>query len=564
MIAGRRIRLWSEEGVTIRPDERFSSFIVAGGPPSGLKQATADQPSGPKQAAGDPPSGLKQAAGDPPSGLKQATGDPPSGEEHTTGITPDRAAGPGEAGLEKPADLVIQGRKVIPDETVTEKEGVFKGINDVHDEAGPELTVKIIPGTITIPGEAVRVFDAQLMEEGPAGPQETGQPFWEIFRRGAETYASVYVKEPSCNPVLVMPDAGNNWKIFADAGGSNEVNPLPYPVDGLLLYFLSSARGDIMIHGSGVICSDHGWIFTGRSGSGKTTLARIFDAAGDRVIHDDRLILRKEDGGWTMHSTPVYRNDEPRSAGVDHLWAISHGNANVSEPVGGAEAAAMLLSNCIQQNWDGQAAARLAASVDELVKDVPVSRLTFMPDKRIRDYLTARSADGAVISAGAASAILGEDRAVTITAGGYSMWPAIKPGDKVVIEPLQGRLPAEGDAIAIGPQQDMAQVTGDGIVIGPQQSSIPAAGDIVALRRDGGYVVHRVTEVSDREGRSYFRTQGDAVTKADEPADISTIAGIVTEIMRKGKKMVPSRKIFPAWVNRLTSLIIRVHAGIRR
>ena len=38
MIAGRRIRLWSEEGITIRPDERFSSFIVAGSPPAGGEQ----------------------------------------------------------------------------------------------------------------------------------------------------------------------------------------------------------------------------------------------------------------------------------------------------------------------------------------------------------------------------------------------------------------------------------------------------------------------------------------------------------------------------------------------
>jgi signal peptidase I len=425
MIAGRQIRLWSGEGVTIRPDDRFSSFIVA-------------------------------------------------------------------------------------------------------SDTKPDLSVEIIPGRKVIPDEAVRVFDAQLMEERPEGPQNSGEPFWKVLKGDGFTYASISVKDPPCNPVLVMPDAGISWQIFADAADSAIINPLPWPVDGLLLYFLSSARGDIIIHGSGVVCGGRGWVFTGRSGSGKTTLARIFDSAGDRVIHDDRLILTRGEQGWTMHSTPVYRNDEPRSFSVDHLWGITHGRANVSTPVSGTEAAGMLLSNCIQQNWDRAAAARLAAAVEELVTAARVSRLTFINDSRIRDYLMARAAESAVTAAGAASAILGEDMTVTITAGGYSMWPAVRPGDRVVIEPLQGQ--------------------------------IPSAGDIVALRRDGGYVVHRVTEVIKREGRCFFRTQGDAVTRADEPADISIIAGIVRRLIRKGKDKVPSRKIFPAWLNGVVAVLI----GIRQ
>jgi signal peptidase I len=420
MIAGRRIRLWSGEGVTIRPDERFSSFIVNG-------------------------------------------------------------------------------------------------------DTEPELMVEVFPGRKVINDEAVRVFDAQLMEERPEGPQKTGEPFWEILKGDGFTYTRVSVKDPPCNPVLVMPDNAMSWQIFTDAAGSDIVDPLPYPVDGLLLYFLSSARGDIMIHGSGVVCGDHGWVFTGRSGSGKTTLARIFDTAGDKVIHDDRLILRRGDRGWMMHSTPVYRDDEPRSASIDHLWGISHGSANVSIPVTGAEAAGMLLSNCIQQNWDRVAATRLAEEVAELVNSVHVSRLTFMPDTGVRDYLIARASVSAVTAAGAASAILGEEMTVTITAGGYSMWPAIRPGDKVIIEPLQER--------------------------------IPRTGDIVALRRDGGYVVHRIREVYYHEGRSYFLTQGDAVTTPDEPAEFNIIAGIVNKIIRSGKGKTPQRRIFPVWVNRLVSVV---------
>ena len=208
-----------------------------------------------------------------------------------------------------------------------------------------------------------------------------------------------------------------------------------------------------MIHGSGVSSHGRGWLFTGRSGSGKTTMARIFDRAGDRVIHDDRLVLRREGSRWVMHNTPVYRNDEPRSVPLDHIWLIRHGSANVSEPVGGAEAVALRLANCIQQNWDREAAARLAASADDLAASVKVSRLSFLPDGSIRDYLRLRKEEGITLAAGAVAALLEEGRNITVTAGGYSMWPAIRPGDSVVI--------------------------------GPWSPGAAAAGQIVALRRDG-------------------------------------------------------------------------------
>jgi hypothetical protein len=350
------------------------------------------------------------------------------------------------------------------------------------------------------------------MEETSEGARNTGEPFWEVFRDDEAVRARVILKDPERSALLEMPYGKMRWRIFAgilpaipwsevrsdhvpfdapdsisaarspassvrdkhasdlpadypgDGISDITVDPLPYPLDGLLLYFLVSRAGDIMIHGSGIVAGGRGWLFTGRSGSGKTTLARIFDGAGDRVIHDDRLVLRREGTGWVMHNTPVYRNDEPRSASVDHLWVIRHGVANVSEPVAGAEAVAMIMANCIQQNWDGEAAVRLAAAADDLAASVPVSRLSFLPDGTIRNYLLLRATEEKILAAGVLSEMLGEGHEVTVTAGGYSMWPAIKPGDRVRISP-------------------------------PETENAPARGTVVALRRDGGFVVHRVTDV---------------------------------------------------------------------
>jgi hypothetical protein len=500
VIAGRRIRLCSREGVSLLPDERFSAFTVPDSPLNDLIMSSLP------------------------------------------GISADADPGLLDAGLPLPP-------------LVTE----------------PDLCVEVDPGQGEIPASAVKVFDARLMEEVPGGVINTGEPFWEICSGEDVTYARVFLKEPERTALLVMPRGAKRWQIFA--GGDTDlhspsgrresspgseascvgsagdprpvsapperdihrqgrehpddstvtVNPLPYPLDGLLLYFLFSQGGDIMIHGSGVVSGGRGWLFTGRSGSGKTTMARIFDGAGDRVIHDDRLVLRRERSGWVMHNTPVYRNDEPRSALLEHLWIIRHGTANVSEPVAGAEAVAMILANCIQQNWNREAAARLAAAADDLAASVKVSRLSFLPEASIRDYLLLRSTTDKSIAAGAVLSMLDEGRSVTVTAGGYSMWPAIRPGDAVVIDPIGTRL--------------------------------PETGEIVALKRDGGYVIHRVTEVIAGKDATNIRTQGDGVTREDEPADAGLIAGVVRSVVRSGRQHQAPPLHLPRWINRLTAAV---------
>jgi hypothetical protein len=286
-----------------------------------------------------------------------------------------------------------------------------------------------------------------------------------------------------------------------------------------------------MIHGSGVICDGKGWVFTGKSGSGKTAMAKIFDRGGDRVVHDDRLILVKEGAGWKMHSTPVYRNDEPRSAEIDHLWIISHGQSNISVPLSGAEAAGLILANCIQQNWDREASARLMASVEDLAASVRVSSLAFLPDKRVRDYLIARENATAAAATAAASSMLTEGKEIVITAGGYSMWPAIKPGDRIIISP---------------PDPDKPLKTGR----------------VAALRRDGGFVVHRITAIQKGKLSTFIKTQGDTSMIPDPWSTEKDVAGQAREIIRGDKTLKISRRKMPYFIGKIAATLIKIWGSI--
>lgn len=443
VIAGKRIRLQSDDGINLRPDERFRAFIVA------------------------------------------------------------HEAGHG-MGAEGNPDLSARGE--------------------------PDLFVKVEAGSGEIPAAAAKVFDAPFLEETPAGPRQSGEPFWEVAADKENTYVRVFLKEPVRCPLVIIPHGKMHWHLFADDAGS-ETNPLPYPLDGLILYFLTSLAGDIMIHGSGVIRDGKGWVFTGKSGSGKTTMTKIFDRSGDTVIHDDRLILVKEGAGWRMHSTPVYRNDEPRSAEVNHLWVISHGKSNISTPLSGAEAAGLIIANCIQQNWDRGASVRLMASVADLASSVKVSRLSFLPDSRIRDYLLAREDPSAATKAAAASAMLTEGKEILITAGGYSMWPAIRPGDRIILSP-----PDPGEPLKTGM--------------------------VVALRRDGGFVVHRITRIQRGKLSTFVKTQGDASMIPDPWTTEKDVAGQAREIIRGDRTIKISRRKMPYFIGKIASALARMRGSI--
>lgn len=93
--------------------------------------------------------------------------------------------------------------------------------------------------------------------------------------------------------------------------------------------------------------------------------------------------------------------------------------------------------------------------------------------------------------------MLEEGISVKVRADGYSMYPAIRPGSFIHIEPV-----SEGNQ--------------------------PSAGDIVAWKRDSGFVVHRLVRIVRKENETWFVTRGDSCTRDDQP--IRAIAGIVSRI----------------------------------
>jgi signal peptidase I len=92
--------------------------------------------------------------------------------------------------------------------------------------------------------------------------------------------------------------------------------------------------------------------------------------------------------------------------------------------------------------------------------------------------------------------LLSEGKSIRIKAHGYSMYPCIKPGAIVLIEPL--------------------------IIKGK-----PVPGEIIAIKRENGLIIHRLIKVIQKDGQDYFIARGDSNARTDDPIKLDRIAGRV-------------------------------------
>lgn len=249
-----------------------------------------------------------------------------------------------------------------------------------------DIRIRVHSGTLLLPDEAERVFHAPFVEEisGIAVHHKTN--FWSVWKSNSDLYIKTVF--PLCplerHAVLAFSLEKHDWDLWIDCQGK-EVDPLEYPLDGLILYYLTVITGDIMIHASGMNYSGKGYLFSGVSGKGKSTIAGLWENSGAKVIHDDRLILRKTGSSYRMYNTPVYNNDEPQDSPLNRIFIIDHGTANKIVPVKGALAISLVMANCIQHNWGAEIIAKLLGAVSVMCETIPTARLFFVPDQSVTD-----------------------------------------------------------------------------------------------------------------------------------------------------------------------------------
>ena len=107
--------------------------------------------------------------------------------------------------------------------------------------------------------------------------------------------------------------------------------------------------------------------------------------------------------------------------------------------------------------------------------------------------------------------LLAEGKTIRVKAEGISMYPSIKSGSVIFIEPFK-------------------------------QGAVPVPGEIIAWKRDSGIVVHRLVSTYKSKMQKYYVTRGDSSLAEDEPVLFEQIAGKVVRVENPEGKPVPPEK----------------------
>jgi hypothetical protein len=169
------------------------------------------------------------------------------------------------------------------------------------------------------------------------------------------------------------------------------------PLVELCLVTRVARDGGIVLHSAGVLSPKGGYIFTGPSGAGKSTLSQLFAEGGASVLSDERMIVRRSEGGVVAYGTPWVgsgRYATNASGRVTDLYCIRHGaQSHRIETMSPCAIMSAILQQCFLPHWDREAMDSTLAFLSELIQRVPCRGLAFLKQPDIADYLDHQPAN---------------------------------------------------------------------------------------------------------------------------------------------------------------------------
>jgi len=228
---------------------------------------------------------------------------------------------------------------------------------------------------------------------------EDGQS-WSIFRNGDE-YAMCFCPtrhgtEPlwvaqfsqKCDRVVIKC---SKRFICTRNGQESLLNPFRYPLDQHLIMYHLAYKTGLLVHAAGFIHSDLGFIFPGRSGAGKSTLSRLLlPSERWQGLSDDRMIIRAINQQNLCFGTPwpgeegVAKNGSVRLSGI---FFLCHGQQNKVSELTPQEAIKKLMPVVSIPWYDKELVANLLPVCADIVSQIPVFELCFIPTEEVRESL---------------------------------------------------------------------------------------------------------------------------------------------------------------------------------
>jgi hypothetical protein len=280
------------------------------------------------------------------------------------------------------ADFLI---KLLSESNIELEEGYFPFLSN-ENTAEADISIECIAGLPGNPFENEKlVFEAK---------NET-QKFYSIYKSGSNLGFIIYNQQTNeIQQLATLDETYTHWKIYSELTDENNLLPLKYPMGPIILHYLTVKSDAVMIHASCAFDGFNGRIFTGFSGAGKSTISKIWADAGNLIVNDDRLIIRKRENDFYVHNTPMYYQDVPKAVPLNSIFLISHSPQNKIKKLSGALAVSKVLAFCIQNNFDKKIIHNHLEFLSELCTHISVYELGFVPDSGVVNFIKANETGG--------------------------------------------------------------------------------------------------------------------------------------------------------------------------
>jgi hypothetical protein len=164
------------------------------------------------------------------------------------------------------------------------------------------------------------------------------------------------------------------------------LNVLEYPLDELLAIHRLSCGEGVEVHAVGVVDENNrGHLLLGHSGAGKSTSAKLWQRRhGVRVLSDDRIILRFENGRARMYGTPWHGDAGlalADSADLAGMYILQHGSRNQLTPLPAGRAAAELFARSFVPHHSQEGLKFTLRFLENLTQSISCSLFHFIPDQ---------------------------------------------------------------------------------------------------------------------------------------------------------------------------------------
>lgn len=167
----------------------------------------------------------------------------------------------------------------------------------------------------------------------------------------------------------------------------------PYSIDSVLRIvhtLLLAKEGGFLLHASSVVINGRAFLFAGISGAGKTTMARLAPSRA-KLLTDEISYVTRQGDRYHAFGTPfmgeLARVGANLCAPISAVYVLAKGSENKIERLDRSEGSRALLENILFFAQDAEMVKLVFQSACDFVCQVPVRRLTFVPDARVWELI---------------------------------------------------------------------------------------------------------------------------------------------------------------------------------